>query len=441
MIVETARRISGPEYKAPTVICNDEHRFLVAESLHDAGITPQKIILEPEGRNTAAAIAIGALSVIEENPDALMLVTPSDHIISDLSEFQSAIQAAIPAAENGYIVTFGIKPTRPEPGYGYIEQGDVTEYGDSVLKIKRFVEKPDAESAKRYLESGKFNWNAGIFLFRISTVIEAFRKFDPELLEKAELSLARATLDLDFTRLDADAFETIPAHPFDIAVMEKTEHGAVIPVDMGWNDIGSWYALWDVAEKDSNGNVSMGDSVMLDTSGSMAWSDDGTLTTLVGVKDILVIANDEAVLVLDKSQADKVKNLVELFKQQGREVHLNSNTIYRPWGHYSVLDVGDGFLVKRILVKPGEQLSLQYHNHRAEHWVVVKGAATVTRGDEVFELKQNESTYMSKGMTHRVKNAGTETLVLIEVQTGDTISEEDIVRLDDSYGRHNTSCN
>lgn len=438
MIVETSRRMSGEGFAAPTVLCNADHRFLVAEGLREADISLREIILEPVGRNTAAAIAVAAISIHEAAGDSPVLVMPSDHVIRAVDCFRSAVGAALPAVEAGRIVTFGVKPTRPETGYGYIEHGEALDGGE-VLSIARFHEKPDADTAAQYAKSGEFSWNAGIFFFRTSVVLDAFQTHAPEILDQVRRALDKATSDLDFIRLDEATFAEAPAAPFDIAIMEKTDRGAVIPVDMGWNDVGSWRSLWEEFEKDDNGNVCVGDVVLENTRDSLAWSTEGIVTALVGVTDVAVVNSGDAVLVVDKGQAEKVKDLVEQFKAHGREIHINGQTTYRPWGNYTTIDSGDGYLVKRIVVNPGGCLSLQYHHHRSEHWTVVRGEALVTCDKNTFLLTEDQSTYIPLGAVHRLENHNPEPLYLIEVQSGDTVREDDIVRLEDVYGREKES--
>jgi mannose-1-phosphate guanylyltransferase/mannose-6-phosphate isomerase len=433
LLVQAALRAQGENFAAPTVVCNHEHRFLVADSLHQAGIAPARIVLEPAGRNTAAAIAVGVLAIAADNPKALILAMPSDHIIADVPAFHQAIATGSAVAQQGHLVTFGITPIRPETGYGYIQQGDPVAPG--VLAIRRFVEKPDAATAAGYLAQGDYAWNAGIFLFRADSVLEALRAHALEVLKACEQALAKAVVDLDFVRLEAASFSESPSVPFDVAVMEKASHCAVVPVSMGWSDIGSWASLWEVLPKDTNGNAVQGEGSTLNSSNCLVWSGAGLHTALIGVTDVMVVAQDDAVLVAHKDQAEQVKILVQQLDSTATTLTKTARTVYRPWGHYTSLAAGDGHLIKRIEVKPGAQLSLQYHHHRAEHWVVISGEASVTKDNHTFVLKANESTFIPLGVTHRLENKTTLPLVLIEVQTGSVLSEEDIVRLHDSYGR------
>ena len=435
LIVDTAKRAGGEGFAAPTVVCNHEHRFLVAEAFAEADIAPLRILLEPLARNTAAAIAAGGLSIAATDPDALILVLPSDHVIADEAAFHAAIRRGADAARRGALVTFGIVPTHPETGYGYIQQGADYPSVDGVHAVARFVEKPDYATARQYIEGGGYFWNAGIFLFSVATVLEAFRRYAPDVLTAAQAAVSNAVSDLDFLRLDEAAFAASPTRSFDVAVMEATDHGAVVPVSMGWSDIGSWDALWRTVERDENGNHLLGDALAIASRDSLAWSADGMVTAMVGVKNLAVVVQDDAVLVIDRSHAEQVKDLVALFQGQAREIHHTSRKVGRPWGAYQVVDNGPGHIVKRLTIRPGGQLSLQYHHHRAEHWVVVEGTATITKGSETFELATNQSVYIPRGTVHRLENRTDAPLALIEVQTGTILREDDIVRLDDCYGR------
>ncbi len=438
MLVDTARRVAGPGFTAPTVICSNDHRFLVAQSLAAAGITAQGILLEPVARNTAAAIAVGTLHLARQDPQALIIVMPSDHLIGDVATFTDTLQAATVAAEKGYLVSFGIKPSRPETGYGYIRSGDALEENPSICRIAEFVEKPSLLVAEEFLSSKKYSWNAGIFLFRADSLLEEMRLHNPAVMTAAQNALSNATTDLDFIRLAERDFATAPSIGFDHAVMEKTTRGAVIAADMHWSDVGSWHSLWDVSDKDADGNAVQGDTWLHDTRNSYIHSASGMLTAAVGLDGIVVIATDDAILVADRRRAEDVKKIVDGLASKGRTEHLQASQIHRPWGSYRTLDGGDGYLVKRITVNPHASLSLQYHHHRAEHWIVVDGAAQVTRGKETFLLERNQSTYIPIGEVHRLENPRDTHLHLIEVQSGDVISEDDIVRLGDRYGRQSS---
>ncbi len=435
MLQDTALRIkamAGAE--PPIVISNSEHRFLVAEQLDELGVKPAVQILEPVGRNTAPAVAVAALHVKKQDPDGLLLVLPSDHVIADGAAFSEVVAAAQRAAGQDLLTTFGIRPTQPATGYGYIERGEPIEGQNQIFRIKRFVEKPDAQKAAEYLKSGRFYWNSGMFVFSARRLLEELGRLRPDILSAAERALAAATRDLDFLRLDAKTFEACPAESIDYAVMEKTSSGAVVAADIGWSDVGSWSALWDIGKKNGVGNVMRGDAHAHDASGCYVWAG-SRLVYLLGVKNLLVVETDDAMLVADRSRAQEVKDIVESLDQKLRTEHVAHSRVYRPWGYYETIDAGQGFKVKRIMVKPGAALSLQLHDYRAEHWVVVSGVAKVTRGDESFELKRNESTFIPPRTRHRLENLGPEPLFLIEVWSGDKLTEEDITRLEDRYGR------
>jgi mannose-1-phosphate guanylyltransferase/mannose-6-phosphate isomerase len=420
--------------EAPIVISNNEHRFLVAEQLNELGVKPAVQILEPVGRNTAPAVAVAALYVTKQDPDGLLLVLPSDHAIADTAAFGDAVAIAKRAAAQGLIVTFGIQPTQPATGYGYIERGEPLEKQSGAFRIKRFVEKPDAKKAAEYLKSGRFYWNSGMFVFSARRLLEELGRLRPDILSAAEKALAAATRDMDFMRLDAETFETCPAESIDYAVMEKISNGAVVAADIGWSDVGSWSALWEIGRKDAAGNVTRGDTQLHDVANSYVRAD-SRLVNLLGVKDLLVVETDDAVLIADRSRAQEVKDIVERLDKAHRSEHVSHSRVYRPWGYYESIDAGDRFQVKRLMVKPGEALSLQMHHHRAEHWVVVSGTAKVTRGDEVMTISENESTYIPLGVKHRLENPGRVALYLIEVQSGGYLGEDDIVRFDDRYKR------
>lgn len=441
MIVDTARRFDRPGFAAPIVVCNDAHRFLAAEAFNAAGLTAERILLEPEGRNTGPAIALGALAArAVDGADAVILAAAADALIANADAFHAAIAAARPAAEAGALVVFGVTPTRPETGYGYIEAGAPLNDGAIVRAVARFVEKPDAATAARYVASDAYFWNAGLFMMRADAAIDALRAHAPAILSAAEAAFAAARQDLDFLRIDRDAFSAAPAEPFDIAVMERTPHGAVVPVDMGWNDVGAFTALWDAAAKDADGNAARGVVEFVDAERSFAWAEPGRVLGMVGVRDVIAVATDDAVLVADASRAVAVKELVTRLEAAGRPEARGAREAHRPWGSYRVIDAGPGFLVKRITVKPRSKLSLQYHHHRAEHWIVVDGVATVTCGPnvdalDVRDLEANQSTYIPMGAVHRLENRYERPLELIEVQTGAILEESDIVRIEDAYGR------
>ncbi|MCE8014838.1 mannose-1-phosphate guanylyltransferase/mannose-6-phosphate isomerase [Halomonas sp. MCCC 1A17488] len=432
MLQETLRRLSPLEHRAPLLICNEEHRFLVAEQLRQQGITDARILLEPEGRNTAPAIALAALQAVEEDPEALLLVLAADHLIKDVEAFHASIQHAQALAEQGQLVTFGVVPTHAETGYGYIQRGEGQ--GDFGFRVKRFVEKPDAATAEDYLATGNYYWNSGMFLFRASRYLEELERFQPAMVKACRAALAGAREDLDFTRLDAEAFQACPADSIDYAVMERTAHASVVPLEAGWSDIGSWSALWEVSERDAQGNACHGD-VMLHDSHNLLVHADHRLVATVGVEDLVVVETKDAVLVARQDRVQEVKQIVERLKAEGRSEHHNHREVYRPWGVYDSIDNGSRYQVKRITVKPGAKLSVQMHHHRAEHWVVVSGTAKVSIGEKTQLVSENESTYIPIGQVHALENPGKIPLELIEVQSGSYLGEDDIVRFTDRYGR------
>lgn len=439
MLQATWRRVAPLTSAAPLVVANEEHRFLVAEQLRVIGAPAARIVLEPVGRNTAPAIAAAALVAMADGSDPLLLVLPSDHVVRDADAFRAAVQAATPAAEAGALVTFGIVPQVPETGFGYIQaEAGPPSPGEGVRRVLRFVEKPDAATAQAYLDDGGYFWNSGMFLFRASRYLEELGRYRPDIL--AAVRAACAHLDHDalsqggeFLRLDRDAFAASPSESIDYAVMEKTEAAMVLPVDIGWNDVGSWSALWEVSEQDGDGNAHHGDVIAIDSRNSYAYA--RRLVALVGVDDLVVVETDDAVLVAAKDKVQDVKQVVAQLKAGQRSQAALHREVHRPWGSYDSVDAGAGFQVKRIKVKPGAALSLQSHERRAEHWIVVRGTARVTRNNDVFELFANQSTYIPIGAKHRLENPGTEMLELIEVQSGDYLGEDDIVRYEDVYGR------
>jgi mannose-1-phosphate guanylyltransferase/mannose-6-phosphate isomerase len=397
--------------------------------LRQIGAPAPHILLEPVGRNTAPAIAAAALQAMAEGADPILLVLPSDHVVRDAEGFRRAVEVAMPAAGDGALVTFGIVPDAPETGFGYIH----AESGEGLRKVSRFVEKPDATTAQSYLDDGGYYWNSGMFLFRASRYLEELERFRPDIVAAVRAAFTEARQDGDFVRLDKDAFAASPSDSIDYAVMEKTAHAMVLPVDIGWNDVGSWSALWDVAERDAGGNAHHGDVIAVDTRNSYAYAQ--RLVALVGVDDIVVVETDDAVLVARKDRVQEVKQVVAQLKDGQRSQAVLHREVHRPWGSYDSVDMGQRHQVKRIKVKPGAKLSLQSHAHRAEHWIVVRGVARVTRDNDVFELYENQSTYIPIGAKHRLENPGKEPLELIEVQSGDYLGEDDIVRYSDIYGR------
>jgi len=429
MLQATWKRVASIAGAAPIVVANQEHRFMAAEQLRECKALPQALILEPVGRNTAPAIAIAALQALAGGNDALLLVLPSDHVVRNEAAFHAAVKQAAVAAEAGKLVTFGIVPTAPETGYGYIKAAT----GEGVRAVDRFVEKPDQATAEKYVASGEYYWNSGMFLFKASRYLKELETLQPAILAACRTALDKAARDNDFIRLDAEAFAASPNDSIDYAVMEKTADAAVVPLDAGWNDVGSWSALWEVSDKDSDGNACHGDVIALDCKDSYAYGN--RLIAMVGLQDVVVVETDDAVFVGHKDRVQDVKEIVGQIKRDGRSEAAAHRKVYRPWGAYDSIDNGARFQVKRITVKPGATLSLQMHHHRAEHWIVVSGTAEVTRGDEVILLSENQSTYIPLGVTHRLKNPGKLPLELIEVQSGSYLGEDDIVRFEDSYGR------
>lgn len=432
MLVETARRLTGPDFAPPLVIGNEAHRFIVAEQLRAAKITPSAIVLEPFGRNTAPAAAVAALIAARENPETLLLLAASDHAVTQPEALRAVIAKAAPIAAQGHLVTIGIAPTRPETGYGYIRQGKPI--ADGINAIERFVEKPDVKTAETYLADGGYLWNAGIFLFRADTMIAEMRAFRPDILEACEQALESARTDLDFLRLGPAAFEKCPSESIDYAVMERSTKGAVIPADPGWSDVGAWDALWDIGVKDSDKNVIVGDVLAEGVHDSYLRSD-GPLTAVVGVDNLVVIATSDAVLVAPRDQAQNVKKIVDRLKAAKRREADTHRIIYRPWGTSSSLVEGERYRVNLLVIKPGHRLSSHYHQHHSEHWTVVNGTATVTLNNDQHLVFENGSCDVPVGAPHRLANNGKLPLHVIEVQVGGYLGEDDIVRLEDDYGR------
>jgi mannose-1-phosphate guanylyltransferase/mannose-6-phosphate isomerase len=436
MLQETALRIAGwPELQPPLLVCGDEHRFLAAEQLREVGIKPTGILLEPEGRNTAPAVAVAAHFLLSRDKEAVMLVLPADHVIADTDAFHAAVNNALGVAlGQGALVTFGIEPTAPETGYGYIRRGNPVDGFDGCFTVERFVEKPDAATAQQFLDEGGYSWNSGMFLFEASRYLDELRRYQPRIAEQTEAAFSGRRGDLDFCRLDATAFAASPSDSIDYAVMEHTKHAIVVPASLGWNDVGSWSALWEVQAGDADGNVLRGDVYVDGVKNSLVRAE-SRMVALIGVEDVVVVETDDAVLVARKDQVQHVKKVVEHLKEMQRTEHLTHTRVYRPWGYYEGICAGSRFQVKRIMVKPGEKLSLQMHHHRAEHWVVVRGTARITCGETVKLLSENESTYIPIGVTHRLENPGKMPLDIIEVQSGSYLGEDDIVRFEDIYAR------
>ena len=434
MIQETAARAVGEGFAPPLILSNQEHRFLIAEQLRAAGISGARIILEPAGRNTAPAAAIAALQVAQDDPDGLVLLMPSDHVVLDQPAFRKAVQAGLIAARDGALVTFGIQPSGPETGYGYIKSAAPLASAPGVFAIDRFVEKPDRQTAEKYVASGEYFWNSGMFLFQAKSFIAEMERLQPRMLQCCRDALEHAHRDLDFIRLGEPAFLACPSDSIDYAIMEKARRAVVVPVDMGWNDVGSWQSLWDISDRCENGNAVHGDVLTQDAHNSYIRSE-GPMVAAVGVRDLVVVATKDAVLVSHRDSAQDVKKIVEQLEGRGSDRHILHSVVHRPWGTYEGIDSGPNFQVKHIMVKPGAKLSLQMHHHRAEHWIVVDGTALVTCDDRQFILKANESTYIPLGAKHRLENPGKTPLDLIEVQSGSYLGEDDIVRFEDTYGR------
>jgi mannose-1-phosphate guanylyltransferase/mannose-6-phosphate isomerase len=434
MLQETVQRLEGLEFAPPLVVCNEAHRFLVAEQLREQLVSTQAIILEPVGRNTAPAIALAALSA---KAGALLLVLPADHVIRDVPAFHAAIEVARPAAAAGRLVTFGIVPTTPETGYGYIKAGT----GGNVVgihPIAQFIEKPDATRAEQFLKAGNYFWNSGMFLFRADRILAELEQHAPDILNVARAALTGAKRDLDFVRVDPVSFQACRSDSIDYAVMEKTRDADVVPLAAGWSDVGSWSALHEALSPDTRGNVAKGDVLAEDSDGCYLYAE-SRLVSVVGLKDHVVVETKDAVLVAPKDRVQDVKKLVIRLKAEGRYEHSLHREVYRPWGSYDSIDSGQRFQVKRLTIKPGAQLSLQLHHHRAEHWVVVSGTARITCGEKVFLLEENQSTYIPIGERHRIENPGKIPLHIIEVQSGSYLGEDDIVRFEDRYGRKGTN--
>jgi len=439
MLQATISRLTGIESFDLSLICNEEHRFLAAEQLRQAGHDAAHIILEPTGRNTAPAIALSALRAVKEGQDPVLLVLAADHLIKDVNVFQEQVLKALPLAEAGKLVTFGVVPGHAETGYGYIHRGTVV--NEDAFSVGRFVEKPDQKTAEAYVASGEYFWNSGMFMFRASRYLEVLERFRPEIVAACQAAMAGSSEDMHFTRVDEAAFAACPQDSVDYAVMEPLckeaggeSEAVVVPLDAGWSDIGSWSSLWEVSEKDSNGNAIQGDVITHGSSNTLVRAEHRLVAT-VGVEDLVVVETKDAVLVAHKDRVQDVKAVVEALKHDGRHEHMNHREVYRPWGVYDSIDQGERYQAKRITVKPGCKLSVQMHHHRAEHWIVVSGTAQVTNGDKTYLVTENQSTYIPVGQVHALENPGVIDLELIEVQSGSYLGEDDIVRFEDRYGR------
>jgi len=430
MLQNTVKRLSGLDVQSSVVICNEEHRFFVAEQLREIDKL-DAIILEPVGKNTAPAIALAAFLAREDDP--LLLVLAADHVVQDEVMFTKAVSDALPLAESGKLVTFGIVPQDANTGYGYIKRGKPQDTG---FIVDQFVEKPSIEVAKDYLASGEYYWNSGMFLFKASRYLEELKKFRPDIYQTCKSAVIETDADLDFLRINKEKFEACPSESIDYAVMEKTDDAVVVPMDAGWSDIGSWSSLWEISEKDSNGNATYGDVILHESNNSYVRTD-GKLIAVIGVDDLVIVGTKDVLVVAHKDSVQNVKTVVEKLKSESRPEWEHHREVYRPWGKYDAIDSGERYQAKRITVNPGAKLSVQMHHHRAEHWVVVSGTAKVTNGDRTFILSENESTYIPVGEVHALENPGKVPLEIIEIQSGSYLGEDDIVRLEDIYGRLN----
>ncbi|MBD9499396.1 mannose-1-phosphate guanylyltransferase/mannose-6-phosphate isomerase [Pseudomonas sp. BGr12] len=431
---QTLERLVFEGMEPPVVVSNQEHRFIVQEQLEALSLKTQSILLEPFGRNTAPAVAIAAMKLMSEGRDELLLILPADHVIEDQRAFQRALALATNAAEKGEMVLFGIPADRPETGYGYIKSGDERGLPDGVIRVERFVEKPDEARAQQFVEEGGYFWNSGMFLFRASRFLEELKKHDADIYDTCLLALERSQHDGELINIDAATFECCPDNSIDYAVMEKTRRACVVPLAAGWNDVGSWSSIWEVHEKDADGNVTMGDVVVHDSHNCLVHGN-GKLVSVVGLEDIVVVETKDAMMIAHKDRVQDVKKVVNQLDAAGRSETQNHCQVYRPWGSYDSVDMGGRFQVKHITVKPGARLSLQMHHHRAEHWIVVSGTAQVTCDDNTFLLTENQSTYIPIASVHRLANPGKIPLEIIEVQSGSYLGEDDIERLEDVYGR------
>lgn len=427
LMQQTLLRTNRLDVQSPLVVCNDDHRFLIAQQLQDIGVSDAKVMLEPVGKNTAPAVALAAFEMLQNGEDALMLVLPADHVIRDAKAFEAAVTQAQVLAEQNAVVTFGIKPTRPETGYGYIKSGP-------DFDVEQFVEKPDLATAQAYLKSGDFLWNSGMFLVKASQYLRELKQHRADIYDAVEAAYQLRSEDLDFIRIDHDAFAKCPSESIDYAVMEHTKNAKVVPYDGDWSDIGAWDALYDYKEKDVDQNVISGDVMAEGTTNSLIRAESRLVAT-VGVDNLVIVETADAVLIMDKDQSQDVKKIVSRIKSEGRQEHAFHTTVHRPWGSYQTVDQCERHQVKRIMVKPGEKLSVQMHHHRAEHWVVVKGTAKVLNGEKEVLLTENESTYIPVGVVHALENPGKIPLEIIEVQSGGYLGEDDIVRFSDRYGR------
>jgi mannose-1-phosphate guanylyltransferase/mannose-6-phosphate isomerase len=435
MLQQTLMRLDGlPNLASPVVVCNVEHRFMVAEQLNEIGISDSVILLEPSARNTAPALTLAALQARELETNPTLLVLSADHMIYDVNAFQSAVKTAIIMADQNRLVTFGVQPTHPETGYGYIKTDQMSSNIEGSFFVEKFVEKPDLKTAEEYIKAGGYYWNSGMFVFKTDTFLKELQIHSPAIVTAAENAWTKSVRDLDFIRVNKEAFAAAPNISIDYALMEKSANVVCVPLNAGWSDVGDWKSFWDVSQKDNSGNSFIGDSIDVDSTNTLVFSHDKLVATL-GLDNVMIINTPDAVLVADKSQAQHVKAIIAQIQEQKRSEHLQHREIYRPWGCYDAIDSGDRYQVNRIRVKAGASLSLQLHYHRAEHWIVVKGTALVQKGDEVLFLSENESTYIPVGVKHRLSNPGKIPLEIVEVQSGSYLEEDDVIRYEDSYGR------
>jgi mannose-1-phosphate guanylyltransferase/mannose-6-phosphate isomerase len=435
MLQQTILRLTGlPDLGAPIVVCNVEHRFMVAEQLNEIGFSDAAIILEPLARNTAPALALAALHAREANADSTLLVLSADHMIRDVEEFQRVVKIAAEAAAKNHLVTFGVHPTHPETGYGYIKTNQASGDAAETFFVEQFVEKPDLKTAQSYLAAGCYYWNSGMFVFKTDVFLTELQAHSPDVITTADHARTWAVRDLDFIRVDKESFAAAPNISIDYALMEKSSNVVCVPLNAGWSDVGDWKSFWDVSQKDATGNSFIGDSIDVGSTNTLVFSQDKLVATL-GVNNLMIINTPDAVLVADKSKAQEVKAIISQIEKQSRKEHLQHREVYRPWGCYDAIDDGDRYQVNRIRVKPGASLSLQVHHHRAEHWIVVKGTALVQKNDEVMLLSENESTYIPVGTKHRLSNPGKIPLEIVEVQSGPYLEDDDVIRYEDSYGR------
>jgi mannose-1-phosphate guanylyltransferase/mannose-1-phosphate guanylyltransferase/mannose-6-phosphate isomerase len=435
LLQQTVRRVADRQrFASPLVVANEEHRFIIAEQLRDIGVTPRAIVLEPAGRNTAPAACVAALTIFESDPEAVLLLLASDHAIADIDAFVTAVDRGAIAARRGAIVCLGIEPERAETGYGYIRRGAALDGAGGTFEVAEFTEKPDATLAERYVTSGEHYWNGSIFLFPARLYLDELERLRPDMLAACRTALDASQRDADFIRLDKDAFAVCPADSIDYAVMERTKRAAVVPVAMGWSDVGSWDALWEMNGKDADGNALEG-NVIAEAAKNCYLRSEAGLVAAVGIEDLVVVATDDAVMVAPRGRTQDVKGLVARLAREHRVEAETLSTVHRPWGNFTSLHNGHRVQVKHIVVKPGGKLSLQLHHHRAEHWIIVQGTAKIRRGDEELMLTEDQSTYIPLGTAHRLENPGKIPLHLIEVQSGSYLGEDDIVRLEDSYGR------